>query len=80
MAPNWRSRRRRNPLVTSRGPTTFTAGLFFGATTFGFQGYILKAFNPKAKKDSIRRNDFGGPLGSIKKDKIFFFGQRNGTG
>ena len=35
---------------------------------------ILKAFNPNAKKDSIRRNDFGGTIGGpIKKDKIFFF-------
>jgi len=36
---------------------------------------ILKAFNPKAKKDSIRRNDFGGSIGGpIKKGQIFFFG------
>jgi hypothetical protein len=35
---------------------------------------VLKFFNPKAKKDSIRRNDFGGSIGGpVKKDKIFFF-------
>jgi hypothetical protein len=35
---------------------------------------VLKFFDPKAKKNSIRRNDFGGAVGGpIKKDKIFFF-------
>ncbi len=35
---------------------------------------ILNHFNPTAKKNTIRRNDFGGSLGgAIKKDKIFFF-------
>src|SRR5262249_54591160 len=34
----------------------------------------LKATNPNAKKDKIRRNDFGFSLGGpVKKDKIFFF-------
>jgi len=34
----------------------------------------LKFTSPTAKKDSIRRNDFGGSVGGpIKKDKIFFF-------
>jgi hypothetical protein len=34
----------------------------------------LKATNPDAKKDKIRRNDFGFSLGGpVKKDKIFFF-------
>src|SRR5215510_3294801 len=34
----------------------------------------LKASNPNAKKDVIRRNDFGFSLGGpIKKDKVFFF-------
>jgi hypothetical protein len=34
----------------------------------------LKAGNPNAKKDVVRRNDFGFSLGGpIKKDKIFFF-------
>src|SRR6266481_5814097 len=34
----------------------------------------LKFTSPTAKKDSIRRNDFGGSVGGpVKKDKIFFF-------
>src|SRR5258708_5955512 len=34
----------------------------------------LKFTNPNAKKDTIRRNDFGGSFGGpVKKDKIFFF-------
>jgi hypothetical protein len=34
----------------------------------------LKFTNPTAKKNSIRRNDFGGAVGGpVKKDKIFFF-------
>ena len=35
---------------------------------------VLNAVDPKSKKNSIRRNDFGLSLGGpIKKDKIFFF-------
>jgi len=34
----------------------------------------LKFTSPTAKKDTIRRNDFGGSVGGpVKKDKIFFF-------
>jgi hypothetical protein len=35
---------------------------------------VLNAIDPKSKKNSIRRNDFGFSLGGpIKKDKVFFF-------
>jgi len=35
---------------------------------------VLNAIDPKSKKNSIRRNDFGFSIGGpIKKDKIFFF-------
>jgi hypothetical protein len=35
---------------------------------------VLKHFNPDAKKDTIRRNDFGGSFGGpIIKNKVFFF-------
>jgi Carboxypeptidase regulatory-like domain/TonB-dependent Receptor Plug Domain len=35
---------------------------------------VLNAVDPKSKKNSIRRNDFGFSLGGpIKKDKVFFF-------
>src|SRR5437588_11459555 len=35
---------------------------------------VLNAIDPKSKKNTIRRNDFGFSLGGpIKKDKIFFF-------
>ena len=64
-------------LVTKSGTNDFHgSAYYFGRNDLlDSKDTILKAFNPKAKKDSIRRNDFGGSIGGpIKKDKIFFFG------
>ena len=64
-------------LVTKSGTNDFHgSAYYFGRNDLlDSKDTILKAFNPKAKKDSIRRNDFGGSVGGpIKKDKIFFFG------
>jgi len=64
-------------LVTKSGTNDFHgSAYYFGRNDFlDSKDTILKAFNPKAKKDSIRRNDFGGSVGGpIMKDKIFFFG------
>src|SRR5713226_5533780 len=63
-------------LVTKSGTNDFHgSAYYFGRNDLlDSQDTILKAFNPKAKKDTIRRNDFGGSIGGpIKKEKIFFF-------
>jgi hypothetical protein len=63
-------------IVTKQG----TNGLHGSAYYFGRNDLLdamdpsLKASNPNARKDVIRRNDFGFSLGGpIKKDRIFFF-------
>ncbi len=63
-------------IVTKSGTNAFHgSAYYFGRNDLlDSKDTVLKAFNPKAKKDSIRRNDFGGAVGGpIKKDKIFFF-------
>jgi hypothetical protein len=63
-------------LVTKSGTNDFHgSAYYFGRNDLlDSKDTILKAFNPKAKKDTIRRNDFGGSVGGpIMKDKIFFF-------
>jgi carboxypeptidase family protein len=63
-------------IATKSGTNDFHgSAYYFGRNdVLDAQDTVLKAFNPKAKKDSIRRNDFGGAIGGpIKKDKIFFF-------
>src|SRR5216683_1775386 len=63
-------------LVTKSGTNDFHgSAYYFGRNDLlDSKDTILKAFNPKAKKDTIRRNDFGFAVGGpIKKDKIFFF-------
>ena len=63
-------------LVTKGGTNDFHgSAYYFGRNDIlDSQDTILKAFNPDSKKNSVRRNDFGGTVGGpIKKDKIFFF-------
>jgi hypothetical protein len=63
-------------IVTKAGTNNFHGSLYyFGRNDkLDSQDTILKFFNPTAKKNSLRRNDFGGAIGGpIKKDKIFFF-------
>jgi hypothetical protein len=63
-------------IVTKGGTNTLHGSAYY----FGRNDLLdafdpsLKAGNPTAKKDVIRRNDFGFSLGGpIKKDKMFFF-------
>lgn len=63
-------------IVTKSGTNNFHgSAYYFGRNdALDSQDTILKAFNPKAKKNSVRRNDFGGSIGGpVIKDKIFFF-------
>ena len=63
--------------IVSRGGTNNFHGsaYYFGRNdVLDAQDPILKHFSPTAKKNSVRRNDFGGTIGGpVKKDKIFFF-------
>ena len=64
-------------LVTKSGTNNFHgSAYYFGRNDLlDSKDPVLNHFNPKAKKNSIRRNDFGFSIGGpIKKDKIFFFG------
>jgi hypothetical protein len=63
-------------LVTKSGTNQFHGSAYY----FGRNDYldakdpVLNFFNPKAKKNTIRRNDFGFSIGGpVVKDKIFFF-------
>jgi len=63
-------------IVTKSGTNDFHgSAYYFGRNdVLDAQDTILKAKDPNSKKNSIRRNDFGGSFGGpIKKDKIFFF-------
>ena len=63
-------------LVTKSGTNDFHgSAYYFGRNDIlDSKDPVLNAINPKAKKNSIRRNDFGFAVGGpIKKDKIFFF-------
>ncbi len=63
-------------IVTKAGTNDFHgSAYYFGRNDrLDAKDTVLKFFNPTAKKDSIRRNDFGGSVGGpVKKDKIFFF-------
>jgi hypothetical protein len=63
-------------IVTKSGTNDFHGSLYyFGRNdALDSQDTVLKFFNPKAKKNALHRNDFGGSVGGpIKKDKIFFF-------
>jgi Carboxypeptidase regulatory-like domain/TonB-dependent Receptor Plug Domain len=64
-------------LVTKSGTNDYHgSAYYFGRNDLldSFDSF-LKATNPTAKKNTIRRNDFGGSVGGpIMKDKIFFFG------
>jgi hypothetical protein len=63
-------------IVSKSGTNNFHGSLYY----FGRNDLLdstdssLKKFSPGAKKDTIRRNDFGGSIGGpIIKDKVFFF-------
>ena len=64
-------------LVTKSGTNDYHGSAYYFGRNDLLDSYdsFLKATNPKAKKNTIRRNDFGGSVGGpIMKDKIFFFG------
>src|SRR5882762_10301353 len=63
-------------LVTKSGTNDFHgSAYYFGRNDLlDSKDPVLNAFNPTAKKNTIRRNDFGFSIGGpIKKGKIFFF-------
>src|SRR5580765_3708342 len=63
-------------IVSKSGTNNFHGSLYyFGRNDLlDSADTVLKHFNPDAKKDTIRRNDFGGSFGGpIIKDKVFFF-------
>src|SRR5437764_11373072 len=63
-------------IVTKSGTNNLHgSGYYFGRNDLlDAKDPVLNAIDPKSKKNSIRRNDFGFSLGGpIKKDKIFFF-------
>ena len=63
-------------IVTKGGTNDFHgSAYYFGRNdVLDSQDTLLKAVNPDAPKNKVRRNDFGGSIGGpIKKDKIFFF-------
>src|SRR6266446_3401487 len=63
-------------LVTKSGTNDFHgSAYYFGRNdVLDAKDPVLNAFNPTAKKNTIRRNDFGFSIGGpIKKGKIFFF-------
>lgn len=63
-------------IVTKSGTNAFHgSAYYFGRNDLlDSKDTILKAFSPNSKKNSVRRNDFGGSIGGpVKKDKIFFF-------
>ncbi|MCU1331496.1 MAG: Cna B-type protein, partial [Candidatus Angelobacter sp.] len=63
-------------IVTKSGTNAIHgSGYYFGRNDLlDAKDPVLNAIDPKSKKNSIRRNDFGFSVGGpIKKDKIFFF-------
>ena len=63
-------------IVTKSGTNDIHgSGYYFGRNDLlDAKDPVLNAIDPKSKKNSIRRNDFGFSVGGpIKKDKIFFF-------
>jgi len=63
-------------LVTKSGTNDFHgSAYYFGRNDLlDSKDPVLNAFNPTAKKNTVRRNDFGFSIGGpIKKDKVFFF-------
>ncbi|HWX53528.1 MAG TPA: carboxypeptidase regulatory-like domain-containing protein [Verrucomicrobiae bacterium] len=63
-------------IVTKSGTNDLHgSGYYFGRNDLlDAKDPVLNAIDPKSKKNSIRRNDFGFSLGGpIKKDKVFFF-------
>src|SRR5947207_362950 len=63
-------------IVTKSGTNNLHgSGYYFGRNDLlDAKDPVLNAIDPKSKKNSIRRNDFGFSLGGpIKKDKVFFF-------
>jgi len=63
-------------LVTKSGTNDFHgSAYYFGRNdVLDAKDPVLNFLNPTAKKNAVRRNDFGGSIGGpIKKDKIFFF-------
>jgi hypothetical protein len=63
-------------LVTKSGTNDFHgSAYYFGRNDLlDSKDPVLNAIDPKAKKNTIRRNDFGFAVGGpIKRDKIFFF-------
>src|SRR5437660_664101 len=63
-------------IVTKSGTNNFHgSAYYFGRNDLlDAKDPVLNAVDPKSKKNTIRRNDFGFSLGGpIKKDKIFFF-------
>jgi len=63
-------------IVTKQGGNNFHgSAYYFGRNDLlDAKDPVLNAIDPKSKKNTIRRNDFGFSFGGpIKKDKIFFF-------
>src|SRR5205809_87916 len=63
-------------IVTKSGTNDFHgSAYYFGRNDLlDAKDPVLNAIDPKSKKNTIRRNDFGFSLGGpIKKDKLFFF-------
>src|SRR5205809_952936 len=63
-------------IVTKSGTNNFHgSAYYFGRNDLlDAKDPVLNAVDPKSKKNTIRRNDFGFSLGGpIKKDKLFFF-------
>ena len=63
-------------LVTKSGTNALHGSAYYFGRNDVLDAFdpTLKATNPNAKKDKIRRNDFGFSLGGpVKKDRVFFF-------
>ena len=63
-------------IVTKSGTNNFHgSAYYFGRNDLlDAKDPVLNAIDPKSKKNSIRRNDFGFSLGGpVKKDRVFFF-------
>jgi hypothetical protein len=63
-------------IVTKSGTNDFHGSAFYEGRNdlLDAKDPVLKSIDPKAKKNTVRRNDYGFAFGGpIKKDKIFFF-------